>query len=419
MEISAVSEKLKTLAKMGSFRVGKQLHGHVVKLGIQSLQIQILNVYVKCKAFNYAQKLFDEMPVRNVVAWNALITGFVDCSSNYESNLFLGFSYFRRMLLERGGPDDITFNGLFRGCIELKDAEIGRQLHCFALKLGFDLSCFVGSALVGLYAKFGLVEDARWAFGVFNVMRLEGVKGDEFTFSSLLRASSTWGSCEPGKQIHSTVIRQSFNIDVQVSSALVDMYAKNGNIGDARKAFDAMSIRNVVSWNTIIVGYGQHGKGIEAIKLLREMFREHLNPDEFTLASIVSSCGNVPSANELMQVHAYIVKLGFHPFSSIANSLINAYSRCGSIASASKCFNLVIEPDLVTWTSVIRAYAFHGLAKEATQIFDKMLSYGIRPNGIAFLGVLSACSHGGLVKKGLHYFKLMTNDYQVFPDSEH
>ncbi|KAK9910367.1 hypothetical protein M0R45_034332 [Rubus argutus] len=120
-----------------------------------------------------------------------------------------------------------------------------------------------------------------------------------------------------------------------------------------------------------------------------------------------------------MQVHAYMVKLGFYSFLSIANALINAYSKCGSIASASKCFDLVAEPDLVTWTSVISACAFHGLAKEATQIFDKMLTYGIRPDGIAFVGVLSACSHGGLVKKGLHYFKLMTNDYQFFPDSEH
>lgn len=447
---SFCSNGLKVSAKMGFLREGKQLHGHVIKLGmynLQSLQVQLLNVYVKCKDFKHAQRLFGEMPVRNVVAWNTLITGFVDRGFNYKSNLYLGFSYFRRMLLERAGPDDITFNGLFRVCTELNDVEIGRQLHCFVVKSGFDSTCFVGSALVGLYAKFGLIEDAgrafdfvlnrdlvlwnvmvncyasnslaKGAFGVFNVMRLEGVKGDEFTFSSLLSASSTWGSCEPGKQIHGIVVRKSFDFDVQVASALVDMYAKNGNIGDARKAFDAMSVRNVVSWNTIIVGYGQHGKGIEAITLLREMFREHLYPDEFTLASIVSSCGNVPSASELMQVHAYMVKLGFYSFSSIANALINAYSKCGSIASASKCFYLVAEPDLVTWTSVISACAFHGLAKEATQIFDKMLTYGIRPDGIAFLGVLTACSHGGLVKKGLHYFKLMTDDYQFFPDSEH
>ncbi|CAL2241811.1 unnamed protein product [Prunus armeniaca] len=447
---SFCSNALKVSAKMGFLREGKQLHGHVVKLGlynVQSLQIQILNVYVKCKDFNNAQRLFGEMRKRNVVAWNTLISGLVNCWGNYESKLYLGFSYFRRMLLEAVGPDDITFNGLFRVCVDLNDVEIGRQLHCFVVKLGFGSNCFVGSALVDLYAKHGLIEDARcafdfvlyrdlvlWnvmvycyasnslakeAFGVFNLMRLEGVKGDEFTFSSLLSSCRTLGSCKSGKQIHGIIIREAFDSDVLVSSALVDMYAKNDDIGDAWKAFDAMSIRNVVSWTTIIVGYGLHGKEKEAIGLLREMFREHLYPDELTLASIVSSCGNVSSASELMQVHAYMVKFGFHFFSSIANSLITAYSKCGSISSASKCFNLVVEPDLVTWTSLICAYAFHGLAEEATEVFEKMLAYDIMPDQIAFLAVLSACSHGGLIQKGLHYFKLMSNDYQIFPDSEH
>ncbi|BFG22019.1 hypothetical protein CerSpe_082930 [Prunus speciosa] len=447
---SFCSNALKVSAKMGFLREGKQLHGHVVKLGlynVQSLQIQILNVYVKCKDFNNAQRLFGEMRKRNVVAWNTLISGLVNCWGNYESKLYLGFSYFRRMLLEAVGPDDITFNGLLRVCIDLNDVEIGRQLHCFVVKLGFGSNCFVGSALVDLYAKHGLVEDARcafdfvlyrdlvlWnvmvycyasnslakgAFGVFNLMRLEGVKGDEFTFSSLLSSCRTLGSCKPGKQIHGIIIREAFDSDVLVSSALVDMYAKNDDIGDASKAFDAMSIRNVVSWTTIIVGCGLHGKEKEAIGLLREMFREHLYPDELTLASIVSSCGNVSSASELMQVHAYMVKFGFHFFSSIVNSLITAYSKCGSISSASKCFNLVVEPDLVTWTSLICAYAFHGLAEEATEVFEKMLAYDIMPDQIAFLAVLSACSHGGLIQKGLHYFKLMSNDYQNFPDSEH
>ncbi|KAM1053194.1 hypothetical protein FF1_000694 [Malus domestica] len=447
---SFCSNALKVSAKMGFLPEGKQFHGHVVKLGLhnlQSLQIHVLNLYVKCKEFNDAQKLFGEMPVRNVVAWNTLIYGLVNCGSEYKPNLYLGFYYFRRMLLEAVSPDDITINGLFRACIELNGVEIGRQLHCFLVKLGFDSNCFVGSALVDFYAKYGLVEDARhafdfllcrdlvlWnvmvncyassslavgAFRVFNLMRLEGVQGDEFTFSSLLSSCRRFGSCEPGKQVHGIIIRQAFDSDVLVSSALVDMYAKNDSIGDAWKVFDAMPIKNVISWTTIIVGYGLHGKEKEAIKRLQEMLQEHFYPDELTLASIVSSCGNVSSTTELMKIHAYMVKFGFDFFSSIANALISAYSKCGSICSASKCFNLVVEPDQVTWTSVICAYAFHGLSKEATEVFEKMLTYGTRPDHIAFLAVLSACSHGGLVKKGLHYFRLMTDDYQIIPDPEH
>ncbi|RXI07841.1 hypothetical protein DVH24_009872 [Malus domestica] len=315
---SFCSNALKVSAKMGFLPEGKQFHGHVVKLGLhnlQSLQIHVLNLYVKCKEFNDAQKLFGEMPVRNVVAWNTLIYGLVNCGSEYKPNL--------RMLLEAVSPDDITINGLFRACIELNGVEIG-----------FDSNCFVGSALVDFYAKYGLVEDARhafdfllcrdlvlWnvmvncyassslavgAFRVFNLMRLEGVQGDEFTFSSLLSSCRRFGSCEPGKQVHGIIIRQAFDSDVLVSSALVDMYAKNDSIGDASKVFDAMPIKNVISWTTIIVGYGLHGKEKEAIKRLQEMLQEHFYPDELTLASIVSSCGNVSSTTELMKIHAYM-----------------------------------------------------------------------------------------------------------------
>lgn len=446
---SFCSDALKVSAKMGFLPEGKQLHAHLIKLGLYNVlssQNHILNVYVRCKEFNDANRLFGEMRVRNVVSWNTVICGVVDCSSNNRSNLYLGFSYFRRMLLEKVGPDDITFNGMFRACIELDDVVIGRELHCFVMKVGFDLNSFVGSALVNLYAKCGLVEDARRAFdgvlsrdlvlwnvlvscyvsnflveealGVFNLMRLGGLKGDEFTFSSLLSSCGALGSCNLGKQIHGLIVRKSFDLDVQVASVLIDMYAKSENIDDARKAFDRMAIRNVVSWNTMIVAYGHCGDGKEAMNLLREMIQADFCPDELTLSSILSSCGNVSATSEIMQVHAFTVKFGFQLFLSISNALIHAYSKCGSILGAYECFRSVLEPDLVTWTSIVCAYAFHGLAREATNLFEKMLSYGMRPDPIIFLGVLSACSHGGLVKEGLHYFNLMTNYYQIVPHSE-
>ncbi|XP_040987252.1 pentatricopeptide repeat-containing protein At2g46050, mitochondrial isoform X1 [Juglans microcarpa x Juglans regia] len=444
------SDALRVSAKMGFLPEGKQLHAHMIKFGlcnVLALHNHLLNVYFRCQEFDDAKTLFGEMRARNVVSWNTVICGFVDWRSNNWWSLYLGFSYFRRMLLERVGPDDITFNSLFRACIELHDVVIGRQLHCFIVKVALDFHSFVGSALVKLYATFGLVEDARrafngflfrdlvlWnvmlsgyvsnclvkdAFGVFNLMQLEGVKGDEFTFSSLMNSCSALGTCDLGKQIHSLIVKKSFDLDVQVASVLIDMYAKNKNIDDARKAFDGIAIKNVVSWNTMIVGYGQQGDGKEAMKLLRGMLRTYLYLDELALSSILSSCGNVSATCEIMQVHACTVKFGFQVFISISNALINAYSKCGSILGAYQCFSSVLKPDLVTWTSILCAYAFHGLAKEATNLFEKMLSHGMKPDPIAFLGVLSACSHGGLVEKGLHYFNLMINDYQIVPDSNH
>ncbi|KAI4355104.1 hypothetical protein L6164_003909 [Bauhinia variegata] len=439
------SNALKASAKKGFLPEGKQLHAHLIKLGLYnvlSLQNQMLSVYLKCKETDDAEKLFEEFRDRNIVSWNIVIRG-----SNYGLYAYLGFSYFRRMMLEMVVPDDITFNSLICLCIHLNDIDMGRQLHSFLVKLGFDMDCFVASALVDLYAKCGLIEDARGVFNcvlyidmvmwnvmiscyalnclpgetctLFNLMRLEGVNGDEFTFSSLLSSCGTSKYYEFGKQVHGLILRQSFDSDVLVASALLNMYTKNENVTDAHMVFEKMAIRNVVSWNTIIVGHGKCGGGNEVMELLRNMLSQEIYPDELTLSSILSSCGYTSTTSETMQAHACTIKLGFQEFLSVANALISAYSKCGSIANASQCFSLIVEPDLITWTSMINAYAFHGLAREATEMFEKMLSCGIIPDQVSFLCVLSACAHGGLVNMGLHYFKLMTHIYHIAPDSEH
>ncbi|XWS46120.1 hypothetical protein CRYUN_Cryun14cG0036300 [Craigia yunnanensis] len=435
------SDALKISAKMGILNEGKQVHSHMIKLGLNnvlSLQTQMLNLYVKCKHFPDAEKLFDEMRLRNLVTWNTMIC---------NSSLYMGFSYFKKMLINNVGFDHITLNALLSASTELSDVVYGRELHCFIVKLGFLFDCFVSSALVDLYGKCGLVEEARWvfnqvfyrdlvlwnvmvscyasksltqeAFEVFDLMKKEGVKGDGYTFCSLLNSFGSWGFYEQGRQVHDLIIKLCFDLDVPVASALVDMYVKSGNLYDARKAFDGMTARNVVSWNTMIVGYGRHGNVEKAMKLLREMRLQNFCPDELTMASILRSCGVLSTSGEMGQVHAYVVKNGFESFLSVANALINAYSKCGSIDGALQCFVSVAEPDLVTWTSIIGAYSFHGLSKESVIVFDKMLATGIRPDQIAFLGILSACSHGGLVNEGLHYFNIMMNDYRIVPDSEH
>ncbi|WCJ22760.1 Pentatricopeptide repeat (PPR-like) superfamily protein [Euphorbia peplus] len=403
-------------------------------------------MYLECNGFNDAYKLFDEMSVRNVVTLNTVICGVIDRGSYCRSNVVVVFDYFKSMLIDKMRFDSITFNGLFRGCLELSDVCSGRGLHCFVVKLGFGSSCFVSSALVGLYGKCGFVAEARrvfdgvgrsdvvlWnvmlscyafnclaeeGFRFFNLMRVGDVTGDQFTFSSLLNLCASLGCCEVGMQIHGLIIKVSFDLDTLVVSGLVDMYAKSERIEFAREVFDDIDAKNVVSWNTMVVAYGQQGDGKGAMKLLEEMLRKDFAPDELTLASVFSSVSTASSSYEVMQLHAYVVKIGFQSFLSVGNAMISAYSKCGRTASACECFNSVSEPNLITWTSLISAYAFSSLPEISMKIFEAMLSAGVRPDRVAFLGVLSACNHAGFVKEGVEYFKLM-NFYQIVPDVEH
>ncbi|KAK9147449.1 hypothetical protein Scep_006206 [Stephania cephalantha] len=406
-------------------------------------------MYVKCGELKNAYRVFDEMPKRNVVPWNMIICGMVGCGGQLwrwrsgDGAVLL----FKGMLVSMVRPDYITFVGLLGACMELNDIEVVRQLHCFVVQLNFSLNHKVGSSLVDLYGKCGFMEDARrlfdefvlvdlvlWnvmiscyslngyfedGFEVFRLMRSDGEKGDGFTFSKLLSSCGMLGSCKLGEQIHGLVIRLGVVSDVLVASALVDMYAKNRCLDDARRAFDGMITRNAVSWTTIIVGCGKNGNGKEAVKLLKQMVEEGFKPDELTLASILSSCAEMAAITEIIQVHALAVKNGLEVHLSVGNALINAYSKCGNIGSACASFGSIVKPNIVSWTSVIGAYAFHGLPKQAVETFETMLSKGVKPDRIAFVEVLSACSHGGLVNEGSHYFTTMSRDHQIVPDSEH
>ncbi|KAK9743033.1 hypothetical protein RND81_03G212600 [Saponaria officinalis] len=418
------------------------VHSHVIKLGYfmaLSMQNQVLYAYAKCGEFRDVHQLFDEMPERNIVSWNTVICGMV-------SRVELGFCYFRRMLMEMVSPDSTTMNALLRSCGGFSDVDLGRQLHCFAMKMGLSVDRFVGTAIVDLYGNFGIIGDAKsafdevelrdlisWnvmvsmyvhnnliqkAFGLFRTMQVEGVRGDEFTCTSLLNSCSSNECGELGKQLHGLVIKLSFDFDIQVASVLIDMYAKNGSICDARTVFDAMNARNRVTWNTMIVGYGQLGHGRKSMELFVEM-RRNVDTDRVTVASVLSSCGNLAAISETAQIHAYVVKTKFDAYLSVANALIITYSNCGSLSSASKCFNSVTKPDLITWTSILRAHAYHGHVEGSIKIFEMMLMSGQKPDKIAFLGILSACCHGGLIHEGHHYFKLMTTEYGMIPSSEH
>ncbi|KAH0924980.1 hypothetical protein HID58_017236 [Brassica napus] len=328
-------------------------HGLMVKRGDYNslfLQNKLLQAYTKSRDFYNADKLFDEMPVRNVVTWNIMIHGAIHRDGDTKEKARIGFCYLRRALLSEVGLDHVSFIGLIRLCSDSTNVEAGIQLHSL---------------------------------------------------------------------IHAIAFKLSFQFDIPVATALVDMYAKSNHMRDARECFESMVVRNVVSWNAMIVGYGQNGEGREAVRLLGEMRSEnHLQPDELTFASVLSSCAKFSAVQEVKQVQAVVIKQGYECFLSVANSLVTAYSKSGSLSEALVCFHSIKAPDLVSWTSVIGALAFHGFAEESLRMFESMVQT-LHPDKITFLEVMSACSHGGLVQEGIRCLKLMTEVYKMEPEEEH
>nr|KYP39547.1 Putative pentatricopeptide repeat-containing protein At3g47840 family [Cajanus cajan] len=149
------------------------------------------------------------------------------------------------------------------------------------------------------------------------------------------------------------------------------------------------------------------------------MRREGPKPNEFALASVLSVCGSMALLEQGKQVHAHVLCIGIDHEAMVHSALINMYSKCGSVQEASKIFNGMKFNDIISWTAMINGYAEHGYSQEAINLFDKISSVGLMPDYVTFIGVLTACSHAGLVDLGFYYFMLMTNEYQINPSKEH
>eukprot|EP01018_Ginkgo_biloba_P022118 Gb_05942 [translate_table: standard] len=441
----ALSSVLCACAISAFLEEGNQVHAHVMKSGFESdvsVRNVLVDMYAKCGNPDSARNVFDKMLVRNVISWTTMIVGYTQNSWNEEA-----INIFQQMQWAGMKPDQFTFASVLSACASLAALEEGNQLHAHVIKVGLESDEFVKNALVDMYAKCESIAQARNAFDnmleqsvvSFNAMiagyaqhgladealkllrqmQRAAMKPNQSTFVSIFRACATVGAMEQGKQVHAHVIKSEIVSDIFVESALVDVYSKCASIGDARKTFTRMSERDIVSWNAMIAGYTQNGHGEEALKLYCQMQWAGMKPNHFTFVGVLTSCASLAALEQGIQVHTKIIKIGFESDVYVGNALVDMYAKCGSIEDASILFDRMLNRDVVCWNAMIARYAQHGCGMEALKLFEQMQGAGVKPNHITFIGVLSACSHVGLVSEGHRYFESMNADYGIAPRMEH
>uniref|UniRef100_A0A7N0TTR2 DYW domain-containing protein n=1 Tax=Kalanchoe fedtschenkoi TaxID=63787 RepID=A0A7N0TTR2_KALFE len=351
-------------------------------------------------------------------------------------------------LIDKGTlqPDVTLYSKLIRRCTQLGKVKEGKLVHLHFLNSGFRNNVTLCNSILNMYAKGGCIYEARnmfdkmssrdmvtWsimitaysqsnsaeeALFLFPEMLRLGLEPNQFTFASLVKAAAARPVDTDGKQIHSSCFKLGYCGDVYVGSALVDMYARCGSMDEAILVFRDLSIKNEVSWNSLIAGYGRKSQGELGLKMFRDMQREDYKPTYFTYSSVFTACASTGSLEQGKWVHAHMIKSGGQLLAFVGNSLLDMYGKSGSIEDAQRVFNRLLSRDIVSWNSLITAFSQHGLGKEATTQFENLLRSGIRPNKISFLSVLTACSHCGLLDEGDRYFKLM-KELDVVPDVSH
>ncbi|KAK7336579.1 hypothetical protein VNO77_17124 [Canavalia gladiata] len=322
----------------------------------------------------------------------------------------------------------------------------GLQLHAHIIKLGFQFIPLVSHHLINFYSKSQLPHSCHqlfhespnpssttWsslissfaqndlpllALHSFRRMLHQGLLPDDHIFPSATKSCAILSDLHVGQSLHSLALKTAYHYDVFVASSIVDMYAKCRQTGLARKVFDEMPHRNVVSWSGMIYGYTQMGEDEEALWLFKCALAENVGVNDFTLSSVLRVC----SASTLLelgrQMHGLCFKTSFDSSCFVASSLISLYSKCGVVEGAYRIFEEMPVRNLGMWNAMMIACAQHAHTARTFELFEQIGSVGVKPNFITFLCVLYACSHAGMVERGQHYFDMM-KEYGIEPGSQH
>lgn len=364
----------------------------------------IIHMYVELGLAGDARRAFDDIPVKDAVAWTTVISGLAKlgllddawCLLRHSparnviswTGLISGYSRagraaeavdcFNSMLSDGIEPDEVTVIGLLSACAQLKDLVFGRSLHKLVGEKGMLMSGKLVVALIDMYAKCG---DIGRAWEVFDALG----RG---------RRPQSW-------------------------NAMIDGYCKLGHVDVARYLFDQMEDRDLVTFNSLITGYIHGGRLREALLLFMQMRRHDLRADNFTMVSLLTACASLGALPQGRALHACIEQRLVEVDIYLGTALLDMYLKCGRVEEASLVFQAMSVRDVHTWSAMIAGLAFNGMGKAALEYFFWMKVDGFQPNSVTYIAILTACSHSCLLDEGRLYFEEMRLLHNIRPLIEH
>ncbi|XP_024536289.1 pentatricopeptide repeat-containing protein At3g46790, chloroplastic-like [Selaginella moellendorffii] len=453
---------------------GREIHGRIVAKELQGdgvVATALLSMYGRCgEGIDDAWSVFDaiqrhpDQDHRSVVPWNAMLAALAQ--RGYGGDVV---ALFRRMDVEGVEPNAITLATLAEA---VSDVALAAQLQARMTATGLDASFdpAVGNALIAMYGRCGAPDQAREVFDQMPLrsrsvitwtavisayaarqdrrhaaaaLRLlwqmdhEGlIRPNETTMARIAAAGCVLGDPTQAALIHARIEAMlgerlgggassgaAGGDHLILATTIVNMFSRCGRLEDARGAFERIQHKDSIAWNSMIAAEHSHGCHARAVALLRRMDLEGVKPSEGTFASIVAAIASTGSADQLgfaRSFHARIVDASFQVGTSpVGNALIHMYGKCGSAEDAQAVFDAMEIRSVNCWTALIEAYAQLGRGSQALQWFQAMRREGICPDPIAFVGILFACSHSGLLRDARYYFLSMIEDHGMQPIAEH
>lgn len=407
---------------------------------------KLISRYQKCKELGAALRVFDEMPHRDTASWNTVISGYVNSGSFFSAwEVLKSMKRFGFMF------DAYTFGSTLKGVAASRGLRCGIQVHSNVVKMGFDENVYANSALLDMYAKCSRVDDANKVFRhmkernavswnaliggfaemgnlgrclkLFRGMVIESVRVDDATFAPILTLLCEVDSYELARQIHGNIMKRGLEHEITLLNATITAYAECGSIGDSKKVFDnAEAYRDLVTWNSMLAAYLEHGLEECGFRIFLDMMRLRLKVDAYTCSTIISACSGNANKSLGKSLHCLVIKRGLEQATQVSNALISMYLKCDNqnMEAALRVFEHIGAKDHCSWNTILTGLSQNGMSENALRVFQQMHLNYVIIDQYAFSAVLRSCSdlatlnlgqqiHAMVLKSGLEEYEYVAS----------
>ncbi|MQL97159.1 hypothetical protein Taro_029844 [Colocasia esculenta] len=390
---------------------------------------------ISSDATTYADLILSRCPRANTFIWNTVVR--IHAAGLEPRRAVV---VFRRMRQEGLDTDSYTYPFVLKACGLFLGWEEGGQIHGDVVKKGLDFDLFVTNGLISMCCRCGNLASARRLFDRFlekdlvswNAMiggyasRGEMRQAQELFDEMPERDAFSWAIMIDGygkKAMDVDSARRLFDClpdrDLVCWNSMIDGYAGVGRMDDARELFEMMPTQNVISWSILIDGYVNHGDPKEALILFQQMLRQGIRADKVCAVGAISACAQLGALDLGRWVHFYLRKNKVLLDIVVQTALVDMYMKCGSLDHARMVFESMSDRNVISWNAMIVGLGTNGHGEKALELFFRMEREGAAMDDLTFLGVLSACTHAGLVDEGLSIFHRMKGDFGIEPSIEH
>ncbi|MQL80325.1 hypothetical protein Taro_012752 [Colocasia esculenta] len=384
-------------------RVGEQCHARVLKSGLGPfpyVQNALLCMYLTCSGVEDASGFFYDEASFDVYSCNSMINGFLEHGHLGEALDVLGY-----ILKDVEAWDHVTYLAVLGLSAGLKDSNLGSQIHGQVVRRGMNMNIFVGNCIVDMYGKCGEISSAQSAFrelplrnvvswtaimaactqnglfeealGLCSEMDASGVRPNEYTYAIMLNSCASLSALRHGDALNAHAEKSGLRQHLIVQNALINMYVRSGCIWEARRLFDAMLLRDIVSWNSMISGYSHHGLGREALEVFHYMLMEGVQPTPVTFVGVLSACGHLGLVDDGFYYLNHMMKeMGISPTVEHYTCLVGLLCRVGRLEEANSFMRTTdTRWDVIAWRTFLSACHVHKKYSLGKQVAEHILEF--------------------------------------------